>query len=168
MKEINTFLRVLYSNNWELECFYQGIYSRDNKTVPIVVSPSSVTESQALMTFTNATNDVITITCRDSLSDGEGKFTIPQRTFLIQDQVADFREGTFGTFGQIGSLDLFTVGLILFCMIAFNRVNESVGLIVSSFIIGIAMYFELISFESAIIPMVAFIIMLVIATTKKN
>ena len=166
--ENETIIQAVYNSGWDLQCFYRGTFSTVNATIPLSISPYSPTQSQAIMKFIDAENDIITITCRDNNSNGEGKFVISQKRFLIQDQIRDFRNGTFGTFGQIGPLDMFSVSLILFTMIAFNRLNESVGLIISIFIIGISLYLELISLETAIIPLVAFIIMIVIATTKKQ
>ena len=163
-----TLVRAVYNSGWQLQCFYRGTFSTVNATVPIAVSPHSPVHSKAEMSFIDAKNDIITITCRDSLSGKEGKYVLAQKQFLIQEQVADFRSGTYGTFGQIGPIDMFTMTLILFCMIAFNRLNESVGLVISIFIIGISLYLEFISFETAIIPLIAFIIMIVIATTRKQ
>ena len=164
----DTIVTVKYTNTWNLVCFYQGSFAMNNSTIPIVTSPFSSTQHQAKMVFRDATNDVITITCRDTLSDGEGKYVITQREFLLQEQVAGFRDGTFGTFGQIGGLDLVVLVIIIICMIAFNRVNESVGIVVSLFVLGIATYFKLITLEFVLIPIVILVVIFAIATTRKT
>ena len=60
------------------------------------------------------------------------------------------------------------LGVIIISMIGFNRVNESVGAVFNTILIGSLAYFEVIELSTLVFGMIAVVLMLVISSTRKT
>ena len=165
----STTATLTYDNNMQLECYYDAKLNRGK--VPLPVEPVPDTEDQRRevirYTFVNATNDIITIHCTDTITKEKTNYLIPQQSFLLIEQIEAFRGGEYGTDGSFGAFDFVALTVVILAMIGFNRVNETVGIIMSMVIIGITASLGIFSLEGLAISMVAVFIMLGIAQTRK-
>ena len=150
----------------DLQCYYDTKFNRAKVDLP--VNPTLNGDRYFVQfQFLNATNDIVTITCKDPISGEVARYLIPQKTFLLTDLISSFRAGEYGTDGTFGTFDLVALTVVILAMIGFNRVNETVGIIMSIVIIGICGFFGIFRLEGLIISMVAVFIMLGIAQTRK-
>lgn len=173
-KELNpniTTIDLNYNREMDLVCYFDTKLNRAKVDLPVnpVVDNTDLSRYQIQYKFQNATNDIITIHCTDTTlnSNRESKYLIPQTTFLITEQIQQFRQGQFGTDGSFGMLDLVSLVVVILAMIGFNRVNEGVGLIMSIVIIGITSFLGIFTITSFIIPIIAVFLMLGIAQMRK-
>ena len=123
---------------------------------------------QALFYFTDQTNDLITATASDSDSGDSSAYQLTWTQFPLLDQLTNFRNGTYGTNGMFGAVDLITLGVIILSMIGFNRVNAAAGAIFSIIIIGSLSYFQIISWPSSIAAGLAAIVLLAVSSHHKE
>ena len=121
-------LSVIYPNTMLLQCNLAYEYAFTNKTygpplanVPYTPDPNHVNSS---FIFHKVNNEIITISCLDTISQSTGKYILTQTGFPLQTQVSGFRTGQFGTHGQFGVFDLVSLVGIIIAMIGFNRKNE--------------------------------------------
>lgn len=162
-------LEVIYDNTFDMACNFDFVNGRTNKTY-YTLTPAIYDSDHNSTTFTfyDYSEDIIQARCWDQSSNETGYYTYQQSDFPLLDQINNFRNGTYGTMGQIGSLDLITVAIIIFSMVGFNRVSESVGAIINIALLGALMYFGIISLPGLILGGVALIIMLAVVTTRKD
>ena len=123
---------------------------------------------RSTLTFVNHDNEVIHIFCWDQNGVDEARYLISQTSFPLIDNINLFRDGTFGTKGDLGAFDLVGLGIVVVSMLALNRFNESVGVVVSVFIIGALWWFEMVSFPSVILSGLVVAIMVAIISTRKK
>jgi hypothetical protein len=124
---------------------------------------------QYSFTINNATNEVIDFDCWDAgdLSIN-GQHTKPQSSFALIDMADAFRDGTFGTAGEIEGLDMITFIVIIVSMVGFNKSNPAAGILISVMILGATAYFGLIELPTILFSVVSLIVMLAIVITRKN
>jgi hypothetical protein len=160
----NTNLLVNYPNSFNASCNFDYKFAMTNQTYnnlsTLPVSDGS-DRQYANFTFNNSTNDIITVLCWDNNSDSTGKYLMPQQTFPILQQIADFRNGTFGTSGQFMIFDFVTLAVIILSMIGFNRVHPGVGAVFSAIILSGAAYFDIIEDWSAILGGIVIAVLLI-------
>ena len=165
----STTATLSYSRIMQLECYYDGKLNRAKVPLPVepVRDENDDRRDVISYTFVNATNDIITIYCDDTLTNNSTRFLIPQQSFLLLEQIESFRSGEYGTDGSFGAFDFVALTVVILAMIGFNRVNETVGIIMSMVIIGITAFLGIFSLEGLALAMVAVFIMLGIAQTRK-
>ena len=122
----------------------------------------------ALFYFVNQTNDLITATASDSGSGDSSTYQLTWTQFPLLDQLTNFRNGTYGTEGMFGAVDLITLGVIILSMIGFNRVNAAAGAIFSIIIIGSLSYFQIISWPSTIAAGLAALVLLAVSSHHRE
>ncbi len=122
---------------------------------------------RSTFTFVNSTSEVINMFCWDQSGSDTGRFILTQTGFPFLDQIIQFRAGDFGTAGNLGAFDLISLFAIVLIMLGMNRVNPTVGVIISVSLIGTLGFFEIVSLPSVIISALAVVIMLVVASTRK-
>uniref|UniRef100_A0AAT9JA01 ORF63 n=1 Tax=Nitrosopumilaceae spindle-shaped virus TaxID=3065433 RepID=A0AAT9JA01_9VIRU len=165
-------LSVIYPNTMNLQCNLAYTYAFTNKTygaplpnVPYTPDPNHVNSS---FIFHKVNNEIITVSCLDTISSSTGKYILTQTGFPLQTQVSGFRNGTFGTHGQFGVFDLISLVGIIIAMIGFNRKNESVGAFFALAILGIEGLIQIITINTAIIGALIVITMLIYLSTRKS
>lgn len=122
------------------------------------------------ITFKNATNDIITMTARDTGGSGvNANYSLAQSSSsipLIQ-QIQNFRNGYYGTHGQFGVIDLVTLIVLIFSMVGMNRVNETLGLVFNLIVVGGLAYFGILSWPTIMVPAIAMMALVIVGSTKK-
>lgn len=132
-------------------------------------TPSGVGTDSSTLTFKNPDNDVVTAHFYDTSTNQNATYVMQtsQDSIPLIEQVKNFTNGTYGTHGQLANLDLVTLIIVILSMIGLNRVNETVGVILSVITIGALSYFHLITFPSLMIPAIALIVLITVGSTKK-
>ena len=162
----STIVNIKYEPNMVLACEYELRYAAIRE--PLIINPTlSAEKNNVNLVFQNAEEEVIYITCTDSVSEQTFRYVVPQTDFEILHQIEQFQDEQFGTSSFIGTLDIVTTMVIIFSMIGFNRVNETAGIITGVVIIAFAMFFGLITFPMYIIPILILIVMVAIISTKR-
>ena len=162
----STIVNIKYEPSMVLACEYELRYAAIRE--PLTINPTlSAEKNNVNLVFQNAEEEVIYITCTDSVSEQTFRYVVPQTDFEILHQIEQFQDEQFGTSSFIGTLDIVTTMVIIFSMIGFNRVNETAGIITGVVIIAFAMFFGLITFPMYIIPILILIVMVAIISTKR-
>lgn len=162
-------LQVIYDNTFDMNCNFDFVLARDNQTYyNITPSVYDSDHNYTNFNFRDYSDDVIHANCWDQLTNETGTYTYQQSNFPLLDQINNFRNGTYGTNGKIGSLDIITLAIVMFSMVGFNRVNESVGAVINIALLGSLSYFGIISLPGLIFSGLALVIMLAIITTRKD
>jgi len=167
-----TVIDVIHPNSFTLQCdmfFTLGLTNQTHTGLTTV--PEGATEKKATFTFNNQQNDIIDITCFDTATNVSADYLVTQSVqsrFLLLEQFENFRDGTYGTMGNFGAIDLITLGAVIVAMIGFNRVNETVGAIFLVIILGMLSYFEIVVWQTFMFGTVAAVLMLVVASTRKR
>jgi len=156
-----TTLAVNYPGAANLTCVFDYRFAQVNTTHTGLVS------SPTTFTFLDASDDVIHAVCTDINTNTTALYVITQSTFPLVDNINLFREGNFGTEGFLGAFDIIGLMGVVIAMIALNRFNESVGVIVSIMLIGVLWWFGIVTFPSVIVAALAIIVMVTIASTRK-
>lgn len=166
----HTDLDVIFPNTFNLTCNLTTKFARtDQNYSNLASSVYDASYNTTTFTFANSTGDVVTVYCYDENDNTRnGRYVISWSAFPLLDQIQNFRSGVYGTEGMIGVIDLVTLAAIIISMIGFNRVNESVGAIFSISLIGALAYFEFIVLPTLIFGIIAVVVMVVIASTKKD
>jgi len=170
--DTQTVIDVIHPNSFTLQCDMYFKLALSNQTFTgLTTVPEGATEQKATFTFNNQQNDIIEITCFDTATNVSADYLVTQSvasSFLLLDQFKMFRDGTYGTAGQFGSIDLITLGAVIVAMIGFNRVNETVGAIFLVVILGMLSFFEIVVWQTFMFGTVAAVLMLVVASTRKR
>lgn len=164
-----TQLNVTYDNGFTLNCDFDYKFAQSNHTYTNINGTAiNSDEDEAIFYFNDPNNDIITAYCYDTLTNSSGRYILTQSSFLLQQQIENFRNGTYGTMGMFGAFDLVTLIGIIIAMIGLNRVNETVGGIFTIIVIGVLTYFEIIEPQTSILASFALIILLIVTTTRKD
>lgn len=164
-----TQLNVTYDNGFTLNCDFDYKFAQSNRTYSnITGSAINSDEDEASFYFNNSNNDIITAYCYDTITNSSGRYILTQSSFLLMQQIENFRNGTYGTMGMFGAFDLVTLIGIIIAMIGLNRVNESVGGVFTLIVIGVLTYFEIIEPQTSILASLALIILIIVTTTRKD
>jgi hypothetical protein len=169
LNSTTTQLDVIYDNEFEMDCDMYFEFAQDTQSFDNLNGTAySDNEDVSTFYFNNPENEVITIDCTDSITNATGTYQMIQSAFPLIELITNFRTGEYGTQGQFGALDLITIIVVIIAMIGFNRVNPAVGAIFMFIIVGSLAYFGIIQWYSAITGFIALILMLAIASTRKD
>jgi len=163
-------LSVIYPDTYNATCSFHFKFANiDSIHSNLVTTIPSVDKLEAIFTFNNTADEVIDVLCNDETdpTTPDGRYLLTQADFLLLRQFDQFRDGTFGTMGMFGALDLITLFGIIFATIGFNRINESVGGFFLLVILGVMAFFEIIVWPTALSGAIAVVIMLVVMSTRK-
>jgi len=165
----SSFVNVTYPNTYDIACNLHYKYANSNSNFTELDTYSvSATENQTSFLFHGIQNEIIDMYCYDQNTLAGASYLVTISDFPLLQQIQGFQSGEFGTSGNFGFFDLITLLIIIISMIGFNRVNESVGGIISIMILGGTAYFGIITIPTVIFGVLAVIIMLTITTTRKN
>jgi len=163
-------LSVIYPDTYNATCqFHFKFANIDLNHSNLVTTIPSANQLEAIFTFNNTANEVIDVLCIDETlsTTPEGRFLLTQTNFILLQQFEQFRDGTFGTMGMFGAIDLITLFGIVFATIGFNRINESVGGFFMLVILGVMAFFQIIVRPTALSGAIAVVVMLVVMSTRK-
>jgi hypothetical protein len=163
-------LYVTYPTTYDLGCDFNYKFSQQNQTYDNISGvPISEGRKQATFLFNGTSNEVISAKCFDQNSADSSQMTLTSTDFALLTQIQNFRNGTYGTTGQFGALDLVTVLIVFLSMIGFNRLNPAAGvLFATATMFGLA-YFGIISpITSGVSIVVAVIFMLAVIGTRRQ
>lgn len=162
-------LNVTYPNSFNATCNFYFKFAMVNQThINIPDVAINAAEDEASFRFEGVDNDIIEVTCNDENSNSTGNFLITQTSFMILEQIQDFQSGKFGTMGKFGALDFITVIAVMASMIGFNRINESVGVILGVIMIGGFSVFQIIQWETTFTASLALVILWAYTNTRKT
>lgn len=166
----DTLLSLIYPNTFSVKCNLAYTFAFTNKTYgpPLASIPFSSTQSNSSFKFHNVQNEIINIRCSDTITNNTANYVITQTSFPFQQQIANFRNGTFGTQGQFGIFDFTSLAVIILSMIGFNRKNEAVGAFFCIGIVGAAAFFQIVTLPTFIIGAVIVVGMLAYTSTRKQ
>ena len=173
-KDLNTTdtrLSVIYLNSMNMKCNFGYVFAMTNKTYgpPLAnVVYQSLPQVNSSFQFHNVSNEIINVRCEDMISKQNATYVITQTFFPFQQQIANFRNGTYGTQGQFGIFDFTTLGVIIISMIGFNRRNEAVGAFFCISITGAAAFFGIITLPTFLIGAIIVGGMVAYMTTRKQ
>lgn len=165
-----TTIKVIYPNTANLDCdvdfqLAQQTYSYSSIAGHTYDSDQDYED----FVFLDSSNDIINIDCIDTNTNDTGNYVLAQEgEFVLLEMIRGFRNGDYGTQGMFGALDLITLVVVIASMIGFNRVNESVGVVFNTFLIGALAWFEIITFPTIMFGALFMIAILVYLTTRKD
>ncbi len=163
---------VEYPNSFNATCVLEMKFARNNVTFTDVATvPASVADRQvANFTFLDYNDELVVIDCIDVNSNSTGAYIVYQTMFPLLAQVDSFRDGTYGTMGQFGFFDFFTVAAMFFAMIGFNRVHPGVGVIFAMMILGVAEFLGFVEniFTTATIGIIMTVVILAVLVHHRN
>ncbi len=163
-------LSVIYPSTFNATCqFHFKFANIDLNHSNLVTTSLPGSQVEATFVFNNTANEVIDVVCIDEAdsTNAEGRFLLTQTNFILLQQFDQFRDGTFGTMGMFGAIDLITLFGIVFATIGFNRINESVGGFFMLVILGVMAFFQIIVWPTALSGAIAVVVMLVVMSTRK-
>lgn len=164
-----TQVKVIYPNLANMTCVLDYQFAQQSDTYSnLAGSPYSTNFMANDFLMNGSNNDIIAFDCTDIETNNTATYVLQQTDFALKEQVENFRNGTYGTMGMIGYIDLVTLVIFIFVMIGFNRINPSVGAIMSIAMLGAIAYFEIISIPGAIFGAIAVVVMLIIGSTRKD
>jgi len=165
-----SYLNVTFPQTYDTECTFYYTLAQTGVTYgpPVISNDIEDGLTEASFGFNNVGNDIIDVTCVDTNTNNTGRYILTQTTFELLNALAGIRGGEFGTSGMFGALDMITLVTIIVAMVGFNRVNESVGIIIAIMITGGAAFFGIIAFPTIIFAAIAVIVMLAVATTRRT
>ena len=166
-------LEVTYPASYTLSCNIFQKLAATNQTytglteTPVVDgdTPANVVSS---FRFNGPNDEIIHVICTDILTGDEAYYIITVTDFELLDQIANFRNGTYGTTGKIGGLDLITLFIIIISMIGFNRVNPIAGVAFTCITVGIAAWYGIIAFYQIMYPALAMVVLLAYTRTRQQ
>lgn len=165
----HTTLTVIYDADYDMTCDFRFQNEQSSASYyPLTPEVYDSSHNSTDFTLINPEDDITRVTCRDITTNSSANYVIMQSDFPLLEQIANFRNGTYGTQGQFGAFDLITIAVLFVSMIGFNRVNEAVGAIINMSIIGALAYFEIITLPTVIFGAIAVVIMIMVAHTRKD
>lgn len=162
-------LDVTYPTAYVMNCEFSYKYSRDSQTYgPLTHTTVNSEEDKTTFQFNNVTNDIIDARCWDTATNDTGYYIITITDFELLNQIANLQNGTYGTEGKIGGIDIVTLIVIILGMIGFNRVTPIAGVIFTCVTIGITAYFGIIETYQIMFPIIALIVLLAYIRTRQD
>lgn len=164
------FLNVTYSDTVDLACDFYYKFGNNNQTyVTFTNTSAGAGRVESPILFLDVDNEIIDVNCFDENgSNATGRYLITQTSFPLVEYINAWRGGEFGTSGDFGVLDFVTLIAIIISMVGMNRVNPSVGLVFSIFIIGGLAVFGIIEWPTIMTASIVLIAMFIIGSTKKD
>jgi len=163
-------LSVIYPDTYNATCSFHFKFANiDSVHSNLATTIPGGGQLEAIFLFNNTADEVIDVLCNNETdpTTPDGRYLLTQADFLLLRQFDQFRDGTFGTMGMFGALDLITLFGIVFATIGFNRINESVGGFFMLVILGVMAFFEIIIWPTALSGAIAVVVMLVVMSTRK-
>jgi len=163
-------LSVIYPNTYNATCTFHFKFANvDLNQSNLVTTIPGAGQLETVFIFNNTASEIIDVLCVNETNpaDEPGRFLLTQTNFILLQQFEQFRDGTFGTLGMFGAIDLITLFGIVFATIGFNRINESVGGFFMLVILGVMAFFEIIIWPTALSGAIAVVVMLVVMSTRK-
>jgi len=168
----DTRLSVIYPNsmNNTLKCNLAYVFAFTNKTYgpPLSSATFDPQNRNSSFRFHNIQHEIVNVLCTDTVTNTTGKYVLTQNRLPLQDQVDQFRNGTFGTHGQLGILDFLSVVGVILSMIGFNRINETVGVFFAVAIQGALAFFGIIQLPTFIFSALIVTAMMIVLSTRKS
>lgn len=151
---------------------YQLTFGNEGKTETLTglpVTSPSLGISQTVLTFKNPGNDFVTIKAYDVLSNTTASDILaqPNSNVPFVTQFKNFKNGLFGTSAMIGGINIIDLIVLIVAMIGLNRANEIVGAFMMVIIVGVAGFFQIVTFPTAMISAIALAVLITVVTMKK-
>lgn len=160
---------VTYSDTYDLSCDLAYQMARFNQTysnlTETVVNADEVSSS---FVFINATGDIINIKCWDTLTGDEAYYVLTITEFPFLEQIDNMRNGTYGTYFQIGAIDGVTLMVCILAMIGFNRTNPIAGIFFLVVTVGVLSAFGIITYPIVMYPALALLFVWAFISTRKD
>lgn len=133
-----------------------------------VTSPS-LGLSQSTITFKNPSNDFVTIKAYDIPTNTTASTILaqPNTNVPFVTQFKNFKNGLFGTSAMIGGINIIDLIVLIVAMIGLNRANEIVGAFMMVIIVGVAGFFGIITWPTALVSAIALATLVTVVTMKK-
>ena len=164
-----TTLDVTHPNYYNLNCNLSSKFAMTNQNYTnLSTTVVDGNTQKASFVFTGLENEVIDVTCHDTISGDSELYILTQNNFPLLTQLNNFTNGTYGTMGMFGVIDLVSLGAILLSMIGFNRVSPIVGGVMGVIIFLVLGYFQIIEVPTVMVGVIATILMLFIANARKK
>jgi hypothetical protein len=135
-----------------LNCDFSYKLARTNQTYSNLTSTVvSADEIMSSFLLVNATDDIIHVTCWDTVTGDESDYVITITDFPLLQQIQNLRNGTYGTYFQIGAIDGITL-IALFLAIAIFTLS----------------WFEIITYPVIMYPALALLVVWGFISTRKD
>ena len=160
---------VTYSDTYDLSCDLSYQLASSNQTYSnMTETVVSADEVESSFLFINATGDIIHIKCWDVNTGDEAMYVLTITDFPFLDQIGNMRDGTYGTYFQIGAIDGVTLMICILAMIGFNRTNPIGGIVFLVITIGVLSFFEIITYPVIMYPALALLMVWGYISTRKD
>ena len=160
---------VTYSDTYDLSCDLAYQLARSNQTYSnMTETVVSADEVESSFLFINATGDIIHIRCWDVNTGDEAMFVLTITDFPFLDQISNMRNGTYGTYFQIGAIDGVTLMICILAMIGFNRTNPIGGIVFLVITVGVLSFFQIITYPIIMYPALALLMVWGYISTRKD
>ena len=160
---------VTYLDTYDLSCDLSYQLARTNQTYSnMTETVVSADEVESSFLFVNATGDIIHIRCWDVNTGDEAMYVLTITDFPFLDQISNMRNGTYGTYFQIGAIDGVTLMICILAMIGFNRTNPIGGIVFLVITIGVLSFFEIITYPIIMYPALALLMVWGYISTRKD
>lgn len=156
-----------YTFNPALNFHYKYAMTNNTYLNPTVL-PESPTHNKSSIYFNGVDNEIIDVRFWNENTNQTCKYIITQTQFEFLNLINDFRGGEFGTSGDFGVIDLVTLLVIILSQIGFNRLSPIVGGIFLVFTVGGVAVMGLVSWPTVVIAAIAVLIMVVVASSKRD
>lgn len=163
------YLNVTYSDTYDLNCNFAYQFARTNDTYANLTSTVIDADNvESSFLFVNATGDVIHVKCWDTITDDEARYVLTITDFPFLDQISNMRNGTYGTYFQIGAIDGVTLMIVVLAMIGFNRTNPVLGIVFLVITVGVLSFFDIITYPIIMYPALALLMVWAFISTRKD
>ena len=172
------FLNVTYSNTFHLACDFHYKFVQTNRTYTNLANVTvAATRVRSDFQFNGVNNEIIDVFCWNDNAGGmnstnvnntnSGRYIITQTEFVLLQQIANFRNGVYGTGGMFGVLDMITLMVVIIGMIGLNRTNEGVGAFFLVALVGAMAFFDIVEWTTFIASSIALVVMLGVAKIRE-
>jgi hypothetical protein len=170
LNSTQTQLDVDFTNTLDPSCNMEYNFAQTNDTYSNLTSSAiDDNKNRTSFIFNNVQNEIIKVTCYDDNNTvNRAVYIITQESFPLIEQIANFRNGTYGTTGQFGAFDLVTLLAIILSMIGFNRINAGAGAIFTVITIGALATLNIITWPTIILSGIALVVLLAIITHSRD
>lgn len=163
-------IEIQYPSSFTLECNSEYKFKNTNKNHTNLNNELvNSNTKQTLFNFTNVNSEIISLRCYDTETGSESIYVITNNESLpFLDLLDKFTDGTLGTKGQIGYLDMVTLIVVVFSMIGFNRKNHAMGVIFNAIIIGVTAWYGIIEIPTIMVGITVTVAMFVVFASRRS
>ena len=134
----------------------------NNEVIEIQCAPQQSTQDDGVSaTYIMTQNNL-------GVAQADGTYTVGTPDIPLVTMIAGFSNGSYGTDGDFGALNLVGLFAILISMVGFNRVNPIVGVLLSASLIFALSFFGIISIPIALITVLALVIFLAWGISRRR